>query len=105
MQPALANMESLPTTKDSSPRRLALVITELEPGGAEQCLVELATRLDRSRFSPVVYSLAPRPIESKQALVARLAEAHIPIHFLGFTRSWEYFSAVQRLAQMLRDHQ
>src|SRR5439155_101851 len=101
MQPALANMESPPTTKDSSPRRLALVITELDPGGAERCLVELATRLDRARFSPVVYSLGPPPGERRRALVDRLSKAQIPTHFLGYTRPWEFLAAVQRLTRML----
>jgi glycosyltransferase involved in cell wall biosynthesis len=105
MQPVLANMEQPPTTKDSSPKRLALVITELEPGGAERCLVELATRLDRSRYSPVVYSLAPLPVESKQALVGRLAEEQIPVHYLGLTRPWEYFAAVRRLASLFHQQQ
>ena len=43
------------------PIRLALVITELEPGGAERCLVNLATRLDPGRFKPAVVSLGRRP--------------------------------------------
>ncbi len=40
---------------------IGLCITELDAGGAERCLVELATRLDRQRFQPVVYCLGPRP--------------------------------------------
>jgi glycosyltransferase involved in cell wall biosynthesis len=85
-----------------APIQLALVITELAPGGAERCLVELATRLDRSRFSAIVYSLGPHPAKSKQSLVNRLAEAGIPTNFLGLTKKWEYFTAVRKLAQMLR---
>jgi glycosyltransferase involved in cell wall biosynthesis len=84
-----------------APIRLAFVITELEPGGAERCLVELATRLDRSRFSPVVYSLGPAP--EKQSLVARLAASGVPTHFLGFTSSWQYFRAVGHLSKMLEE--
>src|SRR6476619_1835771 len=79
-------MANTASSNDSWPKRLAFVITELEPGGAERCLVELATRLDRSRFSPVVYLLGPPPVEGKQALVTRLSEAEIPTHFLGFCR-------------------
>jgi glycosyltransferase involved in cell wall biosynthesis len=75
----------------------------LEPGGAEKCLVELATRLDRSRYSPVVYSLAPRPEAGKTALVDRLSEAQIPTFILGLTRPWAYFAAVRQLASMLRE--
>jgi glycosyltransferase involved in cell wall biosynthesis len=87
------------------PIRLAFVITELGPGGAEQCLVELATRLDRSLFSPVVYSLGPLPNSERQSLVNRLAEAGIPSHFLGFTSPWQYFGAVRELTKLLREQQ
>ncbi len=78
------------------PRRLSLVITELEPGGAERMLVELSTRLDRQRFEPIVYSLAPPPARS--SLVERLAAAHIPTHFLNLRSPRQYFSAVSALA-------
>ncbi len=85
------------------PIRLALVITELEPGGAERCLVELAARLDRSRFLPVVYSLAPPPAGEKALLVARLDAAGIPVQFLGLTRSWQFLQGVRRLRDLLRE--
>ncbi len=69
------------------PIPLALCITELEVGGAERCLVELATRLDRAKFAPAVYSLRPRPTGDQAALVLRLEEAGVPVHFLnGRTR-------------------
>jgi glycosyltransferase involved in cell wall biosynthesis len=93
------------TTSDRSPIPLALVITELEPGGAERCLVELATRLDRSRFSPVIYSLAREPIGDRRLLVDRLAQAQIPAHFLGLRSAWQYFTAVGTLAEMLEREQ
>jgi len=34
---------------------VALCITDLDIGGAERCLTEIAVRIDRSRFTPVVY--------------------------------------------------
>jgi glycosyltransferase involved in cell wall biosynthesis len=98
-------MQSLPPAQNRSPIPLALVITELEPGGAERCLVELVTRLDRSRFSPTVYSLAPEPNADRRLLVDRLAQAHIPTHFLGLTSAWQYFTAVGRLVEMLQREQ
>jgi glycosyltransferase involved in cell wall biosynthesis len=85
------------------PCRLAFVITELEPGGAERCLVELATRIDRALFSPVVYSLGPLPSEERRSLVARLEEARVPTHFLSLTRLTQYFGAAGRLAALLRE--
>src|SRR3954465_16073095 len=96
-------MEPSTTHPNAARRQVAFVITELEPGGAERCLVELATRLDRARFSPVVYSLAPPPAEGKQALVARLSAAQIPTYFLGFSRVWDYLGAVRRLTDLLRE--
>jgi glycosyltransferase involved in cell wall biosynthesis len=86
----------------SAPIRLAFVITELEPGGAERCLVEVATRLDRTRFSPAVYSLWGRPASGKQLLVQKLADAGIPTHFLDLRRPWHYFRGVRSLAGLLR---
>lgn len=86
----------------TAPRRLALVITELEPGGAERMLVELATRIDRERYAPSVYSLAPLPVESRGMLVQRLAEANIATEFLNVRRSTECFAAIRTLADHFR---
>lgn len=85
------------------PLPLALVITELEFGGAEQALVNLATGLNRERFSPVVYSLQGRP--KNDLLLRRLEEAKIPVHFLELRSRWQFFSAVSRLAKLLRQQQ
>jgi glycosyltransferase involved in cell wall biosynthesis len=87
----------------AQPIRLALVITELEPGGAERCLVNLATRLDRSRFEPAVVSLGPRPAAGRDLLVEQLAAAEIPTHFLGLTHWSQYFRGVRRLAALLTE--
>src|SRR5262245_39902128 len=84
------------------PIRLALVITELAPGGAERCLVELATRIDRARFSPVVYSLGPCPPPEQLLLVNYLAEHNVPIHFLDLTQPWHFWQGCRRLARLLR---
>ena len=81
--------------------RLALVITELEVGGAENCLVNLATGIDRGRFAPVVYSLAPRPAAASDTLVRRLEDAGIETHFLGVKSKWQFLSAVTRLQKLL----
>ncbi len=85
------------------PIPLALVITELEVGGAEQALVNLATGLCRERFSPGVYSLQSRP--KNDLLVRRLEDAEIPVHFLDVKSYWQFFSAVSRLAQLFRQQQ
>src|SRR5262245_46776193 len=82
------------------PIRLALVITELAPGGAERCLVELAARLDPTRFRPVVYSLGPRPEDGRRMLVDRLVKLGISTHFLDLRHPWQFFSGVRHLAKL-----
>src|SRR6185369_802758 len=78
-------------------------ITELEFGGAEQALVNLATGLNRERFSPMVYSLKPRP--KNDLLVQRLVEAKIPVHFLELRSRWQFFSALSRLTHLFLQQQ
>jgi glycosyltransferase involved in cell wall biosynthesis len=97
----------MPTPKQiAKPQRLALVITELEPGGAERCLVEVAIGLDRSKFLPLVVSLAPPPTDSeKRILVERLGNAGVPTHFLNARRVWDFYSSVRRLADLFRAEQ
>ena len=70
------------------PWSIALCITELNFGGAEHSLVELATRLDREQFRPEVYCFSARPIGPGGTLAARLEVAAIPVHFFGASRRW-----------------
>ena len=81
---------------------IALIITDLDVGGAERCLVELATRLDRAQFRPVVYSLAPAPPAGGDSLVKSLETAGIDLHFLDGRRNWQFFPIVHRLERLLR---
>lgn len=81
--------------------RVALAITELEIGGAERCLVNLATRMDRSRFDVAVYSLAPPPESGRGQLVEQLEAAGIPVHFIGVRSRWQLWTAVARLRKLL----
>lgn len=82
--------------------RVALCITELEVGGAERCLAELAMRLDRSRFSPVVYSLGPRPADNDRSLVGQLESAGIEVHCLGARGMLDAPRVAWKLAKLLR---
>ncbi|HMC12331.1 MAG TPA: glycosyltransferase, partial [Pirellulaceae bacterium] len=91
------------STAASPPLPLALVITELEVGGAEQALVHLATGLSRERFQPVVYSLKARP--ENDLLVRRLEDATILVHFLNVKSRWQLFGAVKKLAKLFRQQQ
>jgi glycosyltransferase involved in cell wall biosynthesis len=83
--------------------RLALVITELEVGGAERCLTQIATGLDRNRFAPVVYALASRPPASRSALVQQLKDAAVPVQFVGVRASWQLGTAIKRLRRLLAE--
>lgn len=65
----------------SSAANIALCITDLEPGGAERTLVELAIRLDRALFNPGVFCLAARPPRD-DVLPRKLVAAEIPVHFM-----------------------
>jgi glycosyltransferase involved in cell wall biosynthesis len=85
-------------TSTPSPIRVAFCITELEPGGAERCLVELATRLDRRQFAPVVYCLGPRPRGNPTSLADVLEAAGVAVHCFA-ARRW---TDLPRLASRLR---
>lgn len=93
----------MPTFDASSrPLRIALCITGLEYGGAEKCLAELAARIDRRRFEPVVYSLASKPTPGLPSVVPRLEQAGVETHFLHVQRTAQFPLAVRRLAALFR---
>ncbi|MBC8350754.1 MAG: glycosyltransferase [Planctomycetes bacterium] len=89
----------------AEPVRIAFVITELEVGGAERCLVNLASGIDRTRFAPTVCSLAPRPAAGKDTLVRQLEDASIPVHFLNLRSSISFLSGMSKLKRLLREHE
>ncbi len=84
--------------------RIAFVITELEVGGAERCLVNLATRIDRARFEPLVISLGTRPAAGRDALVTQLEEAHVPVRFLNRQSAWQIQTGFALLARVLLEY-
>ncbi|MHB8901524.1 MAG: glycosyltransferase [Thermoguttaceae bacterium] len=86
-----------------SPIRLALGITDLDVGGAERCLQQLATGLDRQRFDPVVYCLGPRPVYPQASCVEPIEAAGIPVHCLGATTLRHFPATLFRLRCLLRD--
>ena len=89
----------------SAPSRLsiALCIGQLEPGGAERCLTQLAVGLDPRRFAPVVYCLGRPPAAPKGLLYEQLRAAGIETHFLGVRSSWRLLAGVLRLSSALRN--
>lgn len=77
--------------------RLCLAITELQTGGAERCLANLACGLATKGFSVQVLSLAPLPAAPRDRLVQQLRKHEIPIHCLGVTSARQFIPARRRL--------
>lgn len=88
-----------------APRRIALVATVLEVGGAERNLTKLALGLDRQHFQPEVYALGPRPSEPRAELVRQLQSEGVPTHFVGVRSNSQILTAIHRLAGMFRRQQ
>jgi glycosyltransferase involved in cell wall biosynthesis len=91
-----------PNHCSDSPLHVALFITELDIGGAERCLVELAARIDRKRFTPVVYALSPRPAPDQRSLVPQLEAAGVETHFLGAEGARHLPAVVRGLTKLLK---
>jgi glycosyltransferase involved in cell wall biosynthesis len=80
----------------NSPLQIAFCVTDLDPGGAEKAMVQLVTRLDRSRWQPAVFCLA-----GEGALADELRAAGVSVTCLGAKR-WTDLGVVFRLAAALR---
>lgn len=94
--------EPRPTAARVAPRRIALAITELEVGGAEQAFTELALGLDRQRFEPQVYCLGRCPSGARGALAQRLEASGTRVHYLGHARTWSAWRAYGQLRRLLQ---
>ena len=75
------------------PVAVALVITDLDVGGAERALVMLATRLEPRRWRPGVFCLG-----APGQLVEVLRQADVPCECLGVYRR----NPVQAIARLAR---
>ncbi len=87
------------------PLRVALTITELNVGGAEQSLTNLALGLNRERFEPVVISLGPPPVGDRAKLVEQLEAVKTPVHFLHLRSSGQALPGLIRLQRLYRQLQ
>ncbi|MDR0335553.1 MAG: glycosyltransferase [Planctomycetaceae bacterium] len=85
--------------------KLAFCITELNIGGAERAMCELAVRLDKSRFSITVYSLQTPPDRESKSCVPILEAAEIPVHFLNMRGVWSFPVGFFRLRKLLKEQQ
>ena len=88
-------------TDHPSPIRICFATTELATGGAEKCLVNLASRLPREHFSAHVLSLAPLPRSPKDQLLKRLQAAGIPVETLNITSTRQFLAANKGLHDYL----
>ncbi len=85
------------------PVPIALCITDLDLGGAERQVAELAARLDPDRFRPVVYCLGPRPERDEASCVPRIQQAGIACHCLGGRGARDAPKVAAKLTALLRD--
>lgn len=76
-------------------KTVLLLITELDVGGAERIVFDLATSLDRSHWLPLVAALEGRGIYA-----ARLREAGVEVIDLGVRSRWDV-GVVRRLRHLL----
>lgn len=81
--------------------RIALVITDLDMGGAERHLAELAVRMDRRRFAPTVYCLGPEPSRQEASCVPAIRAAGVEVHCLGGRTIWQFPGVLRRLKRLL----
>lgn len=97
MQSLTRRLESArPGPRPDHPVPIALVITDLDVGGAERALGHLVLRLDRRRWDPVVIGLS-----GEGPLAEPIRRAGIPCECLGLDRR-RPFQGVARLARSLR---
>jgi len=81
---------------------IALLITGLEMGGAEQALTNLALGLRERGFLSKVYALRPRPTAGEDRLVERLESAGIACEFFGARSALDAPGTLRRMTAAWR---
>lgn len=86
--------------------RIALVITELDPGGAEKCLTQLACFLASEGHAVQVYAIGPPPVAGQDHLLHELAAHQVPVEFCiapgGLRSTWSFRKVVRWLRAALK---
>lgn len=77
--------------------RIALVITELHPGGAEKCFVNLACYLHSRGHQVEVWQLWPDPPPERRQLTQQLGEQGVVWHSGGARSTGQFISATRWL--------
>lgn len=88
-----------------APRPIALITTELRPGGAEKCLTEIAIGLPRIHWLPFVYCVTAPPPPDQSQLLDRLIDARVPVRFLHLSHGWQLPSAIRDLREAWQSEQ
>ncbi|MEC9094515.1 MAG: glycosyltransferase [Planctomycetota bacterium] len=83
--------------------RILFLATELRPGGAEKCLVNLACGIDRGRFQPLVVSLRSSPALHESRLCKQLDQHGVPTYFLECDSKLQFWKGVKRLRNIIRE--
>ncbi|MEZ6137456.1 MAG: glycosyltransferase [Pirellulaceae bacterium] len=83
--------------------RIALIITELHPGGAETCFVNLAIYLRDQGHEVAVWELWPPPPADKRRLTNRLDQEGIVWKSGGAVRPWHFVTAARWLRKELHN--
>ncbi len=81
--------------------KIALTITELHPGGAEKCLVNLACYLHGQGHTVEVWQLWPQPPAGKRSLTEELDRAGIRWYSGNARRPWDFPRMCWRLKKSL----
>lgn len=81
--------------------KIDLLITELEPGGAERCCAALARYAQQQNHAVRVISLGRRPRQDRDLLVRQLEQQRIPVHFLDATPRTPPWIVQRRLLALL----
>ncbi|WP_161604668.1 glycosyltransferase [Roseiconus nitratireducens] len=82
--------------------RIDFVITELNMGGAEKALTEIALTMQRQGHQVRVLSIGSPPVGDRGVLADRLADEDLAVHFGGFDHWIRLPSAMRWLKRLLR---
>lgn len=82
--------------------KIDLIITELDVGGAELCLTNLALFLQARRHTIRIIALGDPPAPDRAMLLEKVRSANIPIHFLNASRSWHFPQAAMKLSSLVK---
>ena len=85
-------------TRYAASMRIDFVITELNVGGAEKALTEIALGLAQRDHAVRVLSIGSKPSPGRDGLVHRLAAENVEVEFGGF----DHWTAFQRASSWLR---